>query len=460
MSLRRVPPNILVGDGARGFAEEYGLATYSNDHLVSKNARDRFLRWQEDLKRAELKSREAKIGVGSGHSNAGCAPCLYDTIQPETPKSLPQSYSAAILAGTWNEGQPNTPYIGSPAPESSHPSDNPMALAASNYFRQMGSPTPMLGRSSRASPSPLKNGGITSSQKSTSPPLFRPTPNRPMEINTLEIDNDESTTSEGVPKDTGDGKFYNPEVVDRDGSASPYQYTRPQESALDNSDSVPTSVEKLQGIKRPFLDDSEDFNTHVKKKPYHLGNEDLITDTIGAIAIDEKGHIAAGSSSGGIGMKHCGRLGPAALVGIGTAVVPVDERDEDEVTVAAVTSGTGEHMATTMASQRCAERIYHGTRRGPTGADIQEDNEDIVIESFITADFMNHPGVKNCHSAGAIGVMVVKKTRAGYYLYFAHNTESFALASMGGLEKEPRCTMSRLSEGGNIAQGARKVRIE
>ncbi len=186
----------------------------------------------------------------------------------------------------------------------------------------------------------------------------------------------------------------------------------------------------------------------------------MITDTIGAIAIDEKGLVAAGSSSGGIGMKHRGRLGPAALVGIGTAVVPCQEDDEDDVSVAAVTSGTGEHMATTMASQRCAERLYQGTRRGRGGKDVQEDDESAIMDSFIVNDFMGHQGVKNCSSIGAIGIMAVKKCRTGYYLHFAHNTDSFALASMGGNEKEPVCVMSRLMDGGKINQGARKVSVD
>lgn len=187
---------------------------------------------------------------------------------------------------------------------------------------------------------------------------------------------------------------------------------------------------------------------------------DLITDTVGAIAIDDQGRIAAGSSSGGIGMKHRGRLGPAALVGIGTAVVPVDAADPDGVCVATVTSGTGEHMATTMASQRCAERIYSNTRRGPAGQDIVEYDEDQIMESFVTHDFMGHPGVINCNSVGAIGVMTVKKTKSGYYLYFAHNTDSFALASMGGSDKEPQCVMSRLGNGKQVTRGARKIRLD
>lgn len=455
LSLRRVPPNILVGEGARGFAEEHGLVIYSNDHLVSKNARDRFLRWQEDLRRAELKSKESK----TGNMNSGCPPCHYDTaLSPDTLRRFPQSYSAAVLTGTWNEGQPDTPYLGSPAPEPSQSSDSSMALAATNYFRATGPATPTP-RSTRSSPLSLKNGGATSSQRNMPTTPFRsPNPSKTGETNTSDAAVDLPTASKGAMISIDECKPYDSEG--RDGSTSPCPRSEPPTFVPKQPDLTVPNDERTQGVKRPFDDDPEELNPQRKNKPYHLGNEDLITDTIGAIAIDEKGRIAAGSSSGGIGMKHRGRLGPAALVGIGTAVIPCSEKDPDDVTVAAVTSGTGEHMATTMASQRCAERIYHGNRRGPTGADIQEDNEDAVIESFITADFMNHPGVKHCHSAGAIGVMVVKKTRAGYYFYFAHNTESFALASMGGLEKEPRCTMSRLSEGGKIAQGARKIRIE
>jgi taspase (threonine aspartase 1) len=197
-----------------------------------------------------------------------------------------------------------------------------------------------------------------------------------------------------------------------------------------------------------------DSTEHVK----YGEDEDKITDTVGAIAIDQWGNMAAGSSSGGIGMKHRGRVGPAALVGIGTALIPVDIDDPDKVGVGAVTSGTGEHMATTMASQKCAERLYHGTRRGEGGVDVEEPEETTIMESFIVQDFQNHPGVLESTSASAIGAMAVKQTRTGYYLYFAHNTDSFALASMCSSDRSPHCVISRLKEGSaGVAQGARKI---
>ena len=69
--------------------------------------------------------------------------------------------------------------------------------------------------------------------------------------------------------------------------------------------------------------------------------------------------------------------------------------------------------------------------------------------------------MKNSHSAGAIGVMAVKKSNDGVWLHFAHNTDSFvrskeiqnddgrantlvqAIASMHSAEDRPKCVMSR-----------------
>lgn len=115
--------------------------------------------------------------------------------------------------------------------------------------------------------------------------------------------------------------------------------------------------------------------------------EDEITDTVGAIAVDCFGNIAAGSSSGGIGMKHKGRVGPAALVGIGSAVVPVEPEDKDKMSVATVTSGTGEHMATSMAAGTCASRLYSSSRRRYQGGSESTD-DDNAMRCFVERDFM------------------------------------------------------------------------
>ncbi|KAK1983173.1 threonine aspartase [Colletotrichum cereale] len=412
LSLRRVPPNILVGEGAKNFAMENGMQVVPNDYLVSKNARDRFLRWQEDLKRAEERLRQARARKAPGEATDNCQQPEFMPIPVRLHQNQQRDHANAILSGTWNEGQPDSPQRGSPALEQMQGHHQGNTSTGSAYPRTT---TP---QQTERSPLSYVGDSAPPANRSQSPILQ---------------EQESLTASSSQLADEGS----------RDGTISP-QWTDGAKFA--------STIAQLQGcsprgLKRPF-------------SATELEHEDVITDTVGAIAIDEKGNIAAGSSSGGIGMKHRGRIGPAALVGIGTAVVPCDPDDPDKTSVATVTSGTGEHMATTMASQRCAERIYGNTRRGPNGRDIEEWDEDAIMESFITNDFMGHPGVRDCNSVGAIGVMTVKKTRTGYYLYFAHNTDSFALASMGGSDREPVCVMSRLGETAQVTRGARRIRVD
>ncbi|KAG5955040.1 hypothetical protein E4U58_007295 [Claviceps cyperi] len=463
LSLRRVPPNALVGQGARVFAEEHGMITCANEYLVSKNSRDRFFRWQEDLLRAEEKMQHVRASLASQAAlpPAACVPCQYDTAPAvDSHEVFPRDHLAAIVAGTWNEGQPDSPYAGSIAPDVMITQDTPMSL-----HPRTASPFASACTSRSKSPDPnqfqyLASKGVAENRRVASSSRGK----------RQEDHEDYHSKGQSLPE-ISERKASNPIIqtaptyLPGDGALSPKKSSRVSRDGVSKKPSQnPPKISGLRGSKRPLHDTGpqtlvEEGSWAKRQGLLARRDDDKITDTIGAIAIDGRGRIAAGSSSGGIGMKHRGRLGPAALVGIGTAVVPCADDDEDGTTVAAVTSGTGEHMATTMASQRCAERIYRGTRRVPGGGEVRDDDEDAVMESFIAQDFMRHPGVKGCSSQGAIGVMVVKKIRTGYYLYFAHNTDSFALASMGALEREPRCTMSRLPEGAQIAKGGRKMRI-
>ena len=60
---------------------------------------------------------------------------------------------------------------------------------------------------------------------------------------------------------------------------------------------------------------------------------------------------------------------------------------------------------------------------------------------------------------GAIGVMAVKKTIDGIWLHFAHNTDSFALASMSSEDLEPSSVMSRIktTSGSGCTSGGRSL---
>lgn len=138
------------------------------------------------------------------------------------------------------------------------------------------------------------------------------------------------------------------------------------------------------GISTPF----DHSASPTLNSPMQDSDNANITDTVGAIAIDMKGCIAAGSSSGGIGMKHRGRVGPAALIGIGTHVLPALYSDPTGTTVAAVCSGTGEQIATTFAANTCATRLFDCQRKREDGS-YEDVPEDQAMHDFIEREFVS-----------------------------------------------------------------------
>src|ERR1700753_310340 len=67
LSLRRVPPNFLAGQGATDFAREHGMAPVCLGDLVSPAAKDRWERWRNDLEKAE-RNRLREEGERYGHA--------------------------------------------------------------------------------------------------------------------------------------------------------------------------------------------------------------------------------------------------------------------------------------------------------------------------------------------------------------------------------------------------------
>ncbi|KUI67100.1 Threonine aspartase 1 [Cytospora mali] len=429
LPLRRVPPNILIGEGAKKFAAEHGMTIVSNKDLVSKNAEDRFKKWCEDLRKAEARSKGIQFQSSTApmtppnESSQAIASMVVNTPQSvahsRATQGLLRDHTSAVLTGMWNEGQP----------------DSPSAEAASP------------GAFGSDPATPTKRSPLSASQNGYQAPKYS-------------RGGFDATNHQVRALDTSDESVEESSAKRR--KTSKDKPVGPMDGVKDDMDGQWGWLGK--GKANQWITDLEDPDDNKKIDSTELTAEpagtdpDLITDTIGVIVIDGKGNIAAGSSSGGIGMKHCGRIGPAALVGIGTAVIPRDKNDEDERVVAAVTSGTGEHMATTMAAHKCAERLYHMTSRGPGGDDaLDVCTEAEVMEDFIMEDFMGHPGVKNQTSARAIGVLAVKMTAGGIYMHWAHNTDSFALAHMASYDKEPKCVMSRLGSGMRVNVGAQKV---
>ena len=384
LSLQRVPPNLLVGDGATDFAHEFGLPIVPNELLVSPGAKDRWQRWRKDLDAARAREED-------------------NIMSPAGPSSRVETADTGVNTQKKPLSPPKSPdVLGDAAPPAQLPTTARPLVASTSDVPALSMPRKQTPFGSFCSPSSGSN-----------PATFD---------NHYNGDSDSAT---------------DPNI---DWLTSPPK--RPKiKSSYDGSDvqSEVSAMHKL-GVSDSNMDDRQDH----------------ITDTVGAIAIDGWGKIAAGSSSGGIGMKHKGRCGPAALVGIGTAVIPADPTDPAQTTVATVTSGTGEHMATTAAAHTAAERILNCLRK--ENNKMKPCTEDQALESMIKNDFMRHPGVKDSPCAGAIGILAVKKQRDGIFFYFGHNTDSFALASMHSEERKPVCAMSRSKGNSSIAQGGRLSR--
>jgi beta-aspartyl-peptidase (threonine type) len=82
--------------------------------------------------------------------------------------------------------------------------------------------------------------------------------------------------------------------------------------------------------------------------------------TIGAVAIDSKGHVAAATSTGGTANKQVGRVGDSPLIGAGTYA--------DDQAGAVSMTGHGESIIRVVASKFACDRL----RAGATASDAAQ----------------------------------------------------------------------------------------
>ena len=76
---------------------------------------------------------------------------------------------------------------------------------------------------------------------------------------------------------------------------------------------------------------------------------DVKYGTVGAVALDGDGHVAAATSTGGLTAKRWGRIGDSPLIGAGTYA--------DDRSAAVSATGSGEYFIRAVAAHQLAERI-------------------------------------------------------------------------------------------------------
>ncbi len=95
---------------------------------------------------------------------------------------------------------------------------------------------------------------------------------------------------------------------------------------------------------------------------------DLKYGTVGAVALDVNGHVAAATSTGGLTGKRWGRIGDSPIIGAGTYA--------DDRSAAVSATGSGEYFIRALAAYQVAERVKRGGTRlqqalDETLADVQ-----------------------------------------------------------------------------------------
>lgn len=382
-----------MGQGATDFAYDQGMPVLPQDCLVAAGARERWLRWKSDLGRAERsEGTEAEFGMDMCESNemesGMTAPSSTPLKQCDV---LAPSRSLTLSAGS--------------TPRQTSTSDR------NDYFNASPSFTSSMGltKQGRCTDS---SGEFAKTTSLLSYPLSHGQGNDGQAYADSDKGNDYDSESciddrpkWKKPKVQGYGYHDGSRESERSMTTSSNGANGPGLGAADRSCMVytllppslpegtsetpappgPTTIE--HNDVRPLLPRVVDSSLGQLFGHDPHDGDDHITDTVGAIAVDCYGNIASGSSSGGIGMKHRGRTGPAALVGVGSAVIPIDPTDRRKECVGVVTSGTGEHMATTQAASVCASRLMFNhrlrSRNGP-----EEYSEDNAIRDFIKRDFM------------------------------------------------------------------------
>ena len=141
----------------------------------------------------------------------------------------------------------------------------------------------------------------------------------------------------------------------------------------------------------------QEYQAQVQERPSDLFAPTISHDTVGAVALDQNGNIAAATSTGGTLNKAPGRLGDSSLIGCGCYA--------DNRTAAASTTGWGEPIMKLVLAKWAADRV--GAGNAPEWAAVEAIN-------YLKSRVNGHGGMILLDARGRFGI--------------AHNTPRMAWA--------------------------------
>ncbi|XP_073734573.1 threonine aspartase 1 [Callorhinus ursinus] len=178
-------------------------------------------------------------------------------------------------------------------------------------------------------------------------------------------------------------------------------------------------------------------------------NDSGTLDTVGAVVVDHEGNVAAAVSSGGLALKHPGRVGQAALYGCGCWAENTGAHNPYSTAVS--TSGCGEHLVRTILARECSHALQ------------AEDAHQALLETmqnkFISSPFLaSEDGVlggvivlRTCRCPAESDSSQDKQTLLVEFLW-SHTTESMCVGYMSAQDGKAKTHISRLPPGAVAGQ--------
>ncbi|XP_035214103.1 threonine aspartase 1-like [Stegodyphus dumicola] len=167
--------------------------------------------------------------------------------------------------------------------------------------------------------------------------------------------------------------------------------------------------------------------------------ESTLLDTVGAVCVDAFGNVSSAVSSGGLLLKHCGRIGQASVYGSGCWAE--NSLSTEKPSIACSATGVGEYLIKTVFAKECCQMLCDN-------ANSLTALPDVFRKKFLDSPYIRTVGQK------LAGVLVLKSySDEGYCeLGWAHTTKTMILGYMNVNGKKPFAVVCAQPEGSRYGE--------